>query len=141
MHAASLSQVIAHELLEKWGIDGFLDHVVDIENFYMKRRDLMIEAANKHLTGLCDWSVPQGGMFLWMKLSVDNIDDTWDMLLKRGLEKNIMLLPGHGFMPVSGETKAKSTHMRAAFSVASEENFDVAFKRLAELIKEEQNRK
>ena len=72
---------------------------------------------------------------MWFK--VHNIEDTWDLLLKRGIEKNIMLLPGKGFMPgLSDNTKCN--YMRAAFSVAKEEDFDVAFARLAQLIKDEQ---
>ena len=73
--------------------------------------------------------------FLWLK--VHNIEDTWDMLLKRGIEKNIMLLPGKGFMPGLSDN-SKCNYMRAAFSVAAEEDFDVAFARLAQLIKDEQ---
>lgn len=133
LHASSLSQVIAYELLERWGIDGFMSHVEKIEDFYRHRRDMMLNAADKHLTGLCQWSVPEGGMFLWF--NVPGVNDTWDMLLKRGLEKNIMLLPGHAFKPGTG-TK-KSSNMRAAFSVAAESDFEVAFERLAQLIKEE----
>jgi len=134
LHASSLSQVIAYELLNQWEIKGFLEHVDYIEDFYRRRRDLMVDAASKHLDGLCQWSVPDGGMFLWMK--VPEISDTWSMLMQRGLEKNIMLLPGKGFMPV-GE---HSCYMRAAFSVAQEDKFDVAFERLAQLIKDEINR-
>lgn len=137
LHASSMSQVIAHELLKMWGIEGFMDHVTSIEAFYQRRRDIMIEAAHKHLTGLADFSVPDGGMFLWMQ--APNVIDTWDMLLKRGLSKNIMLLPGHAFMPKNASESPKAiNHMRAAFSVASEKDFDVAFERLAELIREEQ---
>ncbi len=43
-------------------------HVVEIEEFYKRRRDAMHEAATRHLTGLCEWSLPQGGMFLWIKV-------------------------------------------------------------------------
>jgi len=135
LHASSLSQVIASELLQRWGLKGFLQHVNAIETFYERRRDLMVAAADKHLTGLCEFSVPEGGMFLWLK--VHNIEDTWDMLLKRGIEKNIMLLPGKGFMPGLSDN-SKCNYMRAAFSVAAEEDFDVAFARLAQLIKDEQ---
>ena len=28
----------------------------------------MVAAADKHLTGLVEYNVPQGGMFLWMKV-------------------------------------------------------------------------
>ena len=70
-----------------------------------------------------------------------SVTDTWDMLLKRGLSKNIMLLPGHAFMPKNAVQKSGKNvnHMRAAFSVASENDFDVAFERLANLIREEQD--
>lgn len=137
LHASSLSQVIASELLHKWGIEGFMAHVGRIEDFYRKRRDIMHAAASLHLSDLCEWSVPQGGMFLWLK--VPSIPDTWDMLLKRGMEKNIMLLPGRGFMPGSSRKEgSQCSYMRAAFSVASESDFDVAFARLANLIREEQ---
>ena len=27
----------------------------------------MHAAASKHLAGLCEWSLPKGGMFLWIK--------------------------------------------------------------------------
>lgn len=141
LHATSLSQVIASELLHKWAIKGFLSHVNQIEDFYRRRRDLMNEAATKHLTGICEWSLPEGGMFFWLK--VPGVKDTWDMILTRGLEKNIMLLPGHGFMPGlsrrSNEDQ-RCSYMRAAFSVASEKDFDVAFARLSDLIREEQCR-
>ena len=126
--------------LQIWGIEGFMNHVESIEAFYQRRRDIMLEAANKHLTGLVTWSVPDGGMFLWMQ--VPQVTDTWDMLLKRGLSKNIMLLPGHAFMPKNAAEKSGGknvNHMRAAFSVASESDFDVAFERLADLIREEQD--
>ena len=51
-------------LLQMWGIEGFMDHVTSIEAFYQRRRDIMLEAAHKHLTGLADFAVPDGGMFL-----------------------------------------------------------------------------
>ena len=47
-----------------WGIEGFMNHVTSIEAFYQRRRDIMLEAANKHLTGLAEFSSPDGGMFL-----------------------------------------------------------------------------
>lgn len=49
-----------------------------------------------------------------------------------------MLLPGKGFKPGLDADDAKCNYMRAAFSVAAEEDFDVAFARLAQLIRDEQ---
>ena len=43
-------------------------------------RDAMLAAADRHLAGLCEYSVPQGGMFLWMR--VPGLSSTWDMIMK-----------------------------------------------------------
>ena len=51
-------------LIQLWGIEGFMNHVTSIEEFYQRRRDIMLDAANKHLTGLAEFSSPDGGMFL-----------------------------------------------------------------------------
>ena len=52
----------------------------------------MLAAADKHLAGLCEYSVPLGGMFLWIR--VPGIRDTWQMIMERAMEKSIMLMPG-----------------------------------------------
>jgi hypothetical protein len=39
------------ELLNEWGISGFMDHVATVEEFYRSRRDRMQQAAEKHLGG------------------------------------------------------------------------------------------
>ena len=31
----------------------------------------MHAAASKHLAGLCEWSLPKGGMFLWIKVRME----------------------------------------------------------------------
>ena len=92
LHASSLSQVITHKLLESWGHEGFFTHIASVEGFYKARRDAMLAAADKHLAGLCEYSVPLGGMFLWIK--VPGIRDTWQMIMERAMQKNIMLMPG-----------------------------------------------
>ena len=51
LHATSLSQFVVLELLKQWGQEGFFKHVGRIEDFYRERRDAMVAAAEKHLTG------------------------------------------------------------------------------------------
>merc|ERR1712059_199440 len=132
LHASSLSQVVTAALLDQWGHQGFLDHVDEVEGFYKAGRDLMVVAADKHLTGLVEYSVPAGGMFLWMR--VPGLSSTWDMIMERGLKKNIMLMPGKAFQP---DPSLPCNYMRAAFSIAPEEMFEPAMERLADLIREE----
>ena len=68
LHASSLSQVIISEMLSRWDIEGLERHIQEVEDFYRARRDAMHAAASRHLTGLCEWSLPRGGMFLWIKV-------------------------------------------------------------------------
>jgi DNA-binding transcriptional MocR family regulator len=42
-------------------------HIDEVEDFYRFRRDAMHQAAEKHLSGLCQWTKPNGGMFLWIR--------------------------------------------------------------------------
>jgi len=135
LHASSLSQVMTSRLLEQWGHQGFLEHVSKVESFYAGRRDRMLAAADRHLAGLCDYGAPGGGMFLWIK--VDGVQSTWDMIMERGLARNIMLMPGRAFQP---DGSRGCSYLRAAFSIAPEESFDTAMERLAELIKDEKSR-
>jgi len=132
INAASLSQVVTNELLKQWGDHGLSDHVAKVAQFYEERRDAMLAAADKHLTGLCEWSIPKSGMFLWIK--VHGVEDTWDMIMERAMEKNVMLLPGKAF---STQPEKGCGYLRAAYSVAPVDKMDVAFERLATLIKEE----
>ena len=60
--------MVTASLLEQWGRPGFYAHVDEVEAFYKRRRDLMVEAAEEHLGGLVEFSVPLGGMFLWIKV-------------------------------------------------------------------------
>ena len=92
----------------------------------------MVAAADKHLKGVCEYSVPLGGMFLWIK--IDKLTSTWDMIMERAMKKNIMLMPGRAFQP---DVNKPCQYLRAAFSIAPEEKFEPAMARLAELIKDE----
>ena len=92
----------------------------------------MVEAADRHLKGVCEYSVPLGGMFLWIR--VPELNSTWDMIMERAMKKNIMLMPGKAFQP---DVNKPCQYLRAAFSIAKEDKFDSAMERLADLIREE----
>lgn len=51
MHSSSLSQVLLYKLLANWGREGLVSHFMHIKNFYRKKRDYMIRAMKRELTG------------------------------------------------------------------------------------------
>ncbi|XP_034240774.1 kynurenine/alpha-aminoadipate aminotransferase, mitochondrial-like isoform X2 [Thrips palmi] len=133
LQTSSLSQVLAHQLLQRWGDNKLQQHYKNVREFYKERRDAMLEAANKYLKGLAEWNVPTGGMFLWIKCN--GVTDTNEMVMTRGLGKQIILVPGRCF---DVDPSKPSPYIRAAFSLATKDDIDLGMMRLRDLIKEEQ---
>ncbi|XP_076178119.1 kynurenine/alpha-aminoadipate aminotransferase, mitochondrial [Ptiloglossa arizonensis] len=132
LHAPTLSQVIMYKLMKIWGYDGLMNHFKWIRCFYKKRRDTIAALAEKHLNGLAEFTLPKGGFFLWIK--VHGIEDTWKMIMQRGVKEGVIMAPGGAFM----EDPSKPCNaIRASFAKATYEEMDIALERLAELIRYE----
>jgi len=132
MHCSSMSQMMVLAFLRHRGHDGFLQHVDLVTDFYRSQKNLAAAAAKTHLLGVAEWSEPKGGMFLWIK--VPGIADTKAMIEEKAMAKEVLLVPGCAF---EVDETAPSQYLRAAFSVATGEQIDVAFQRLRILIEEE----
>lgn len=132
MHTPTMSQVMMSDLLNRWGISGLESHVYSVKEFYKSQKDLMVAAAKKWLTGLAEWNEPTAGMFLWIKLK--GIEDTKYLIEEKAQKKEVLLVPGYAFMP---DPTKPCPYVRASYSLATPEQMDKAFERLAELIKEE----
>ncbi|KAL1110426.1 hypothetical protein AAG570_007957 [Ranatra chinensis] len=72
-----------------------LKHFKSVREFYRMKRDQMLSAVTKHLTGLAEWCVPDGGLFLWLKLN--GIEDTYEMAMNRCIKNSLVIIPGHPF--------------------------------------------
>uniref|UniRef100_A0A8C9UJS0 Kynurenine/alpha-aminoadipate aminotransferase, mitochondrial n=1 Tax=Spermophilus dauricus TaxID=99837 RepID=A0A8C9UJS0_SPEDA len=131
LHPCTFSQFMVLELLQQWGEEGFLAHVQRVTDFYRSQRDAVLAAADKWLSGLAEWNVPVAGMFLWIKIK--GIPDTEQLIKEKALKKEVLMLPGNAFYV---DSSAPSPYFRVSFSSVSPEQMDVAFQRLAQLIKE-----
>lgn len=131
MHPSTFAQLLVSQLLYQWGEEGFLGHVDRVIDFYRKQRDALMAAADKWLNGLAEWHVPTAGMFLWVKIK--GIHDVRKLIEEKAFKKEIFMLPGCGFYT---DSSAPCPYFRASFSSASPEQMDLAFQRLAQLIKE-----
>jgi len=81
LNPSGLSEVFAYTTLKEWGEEGFKKHILSIKKVYKERRDFFISLCEKYLKGLATWIVPNGGMFVWIKL--ENCDDSKDIILKK----------------------------------------------------------
>ncbi|KAL7641738.1 UNVERIFIED_CONTAM: hypothetical protein RMT77_007612 [Armadillidium vulgare] len=132
MHPSCLSQVVISEILTKWSTEGFENHVKDVRKLYSDRKEALNKAVKKHLSGLCEWNIPAGGMFLWLKVLV--LEDTEEMIVKRAFKKELILMTGNPFMI---DDKKPCPYLRLSYSFLPPEKFDEACRRTAELIREE----
>ncbi|XP_074397353.1 kynurenine/alpha-aminoadipate aminotransferase, mitochondrial isoform X2 [Zonotrichia albicollis] len=131
MHTSTFTQIMISQLLQQWGQKGFLEHIDRVVDFYRIQRDAMLTAADKWLKDLAEWYPPAAGMFLWIKIK--GISDTQQLIMEKALKKEVLLVPGGAFNIDSSEP---SSYVRASFSLPSPAQMDLAFKRLADLIKE-----
>eukprot|EP01027_Heterolobosea_sp_BB2_P012194 GEZU01017689.1.p1 GENE.GEZU01017689.1~~GEZU01017689.1.p1 ORF type:complete len:267 (+),score=96.48 GEZU01017689.1:158-958(+) len=130
LHTSGVSQAITSSLLKHWGVDGFLQHIKSMQQFYRQKRDAFLSLAEKHLTGLAEWNAPSAGMFVWIKLH--GVEDSKSLIEGKARDKKVILVPGQVFQP----NDKRGPFVRASFSMVSEEAMDEALARLAELLKE-----
>ncbi|KAI0215056.1 Kynurenine/alpha-aminoadipate aminotransferase, mitochondrial [Lamellibrachia satsuma] len=119
-HASSLSQALVSELLLLWGVKGYLKNAHSICNFYQSQRDLALTAAQKWLTDLADWRIPQAGMFLWLKVKA--IRDTKYLIEVRALKKQVLFVAGCHFM---ADADKPCPFIRVSYSLATPVQLDL----------------
>ncbi|CAO3657714.1 unnamed protein product [Umbelopsis ramanniana] len=132
LQASGVPQAMAATLLNQWGLEGFFKHIDSVGEFYREKRDVFLECAERRLKGYAEWTVPQAGMFVWLKL-LNGITDSNKLITSSAVEKKVLAVPGVAFVP-SGEP---TPYVRVSFSNVTPENMDEALKRLAEVVKEQ----
>ncbi len=127
LHTSTFVQMMTHEVVKNNFLEGQLKV---IKEAYGKRRKLMLDTLAELFPTEASWTVPQGGLFLWVTLP-ENIR-TEDMLSK-AVERKVAYVPGAPFFPNGGGENT----MRLNFSNASEEEIVEGMTRLSEVIKNE----
>jgi 2-aminoadipate transaminase len=91
LHTPGFNQRVVYEVIK----DGFLDqHVPKIRAKYKANRDAMAAALKEHLPAGCEWQMPAGGMFFWIRLP-EGLDAM--ALLPKAVDAGIAFVPGAAF--------------------------------------------
>lgn len=119
------TQRVTARFIEK----GYMrDHISKIIDLYRPRRDAMLKALESYMPDGAQWTVPEGGMFIWVTFDKD-IDT--DRLFDLAIENKVAFIPGSKFYP---EGTIKTNEIRLNFSYATEELIDEGVQRLAQLL-------
>lgn len=123
----TFAQYIAYEYIS----GGYLDTQVEqIKTLYKHKRDLMLGSIKKYFPPSIKYTMPKGGMFIWITLpkSIDT-----GLMFQKALTKKIAYVIGEAFFPEGGNYNS----MRLNFSYSTDEDIVRGIKRLAEVINEE----
>lgn len=125
LESSQLLQRVATEFLTR----GYLEaHVQALNAANLTRRNAMLAALERELGSLATWTVPEGGLFLWVTLS-ERLDT--EALFPMALDHHVAYIPGVHFAAEGGYGSA----LRLNYSNATPERIDEGIRRLAEVIR------
>ncbi len=126
LHTPTFNQLIAAESLRRGVVDN---HIPKVKEAYRRKRDVMLETLEEHMSDVATWTKPVGGLFIFVFL--DESIDTKEML-PEALSEGVAYVPGSAFY-VDGSGR---NTMRLNFSFPKEEEIRAAISRLAKVVKE-----
>lgn len=145
------SQILAFKLLEEsWGHRGLIDRLIQLSVEYSRRRDTLIEACQRYLSGkACQCTIPSAGMFLWIRINPAEHPEAkavkcaggQDLTLLVKLEDRIYKKAmGFGVLISKGSWFASSSELpgdlsfRLTFAAAAHNDLKVAVQRFAQAL-------
>ncbi len=126
LHSNQFAQCVLIKYLEMGKFDK---HVLKIKEMYNSHREVMISSMNMHFPSDIKYTIPEGGMFLWVTLP-NNISSM--KLFNIAIKNKVAFVPGHPFYIGKTETNT----LRLSFSNVDEETIEIGIKRLGQALKE-----
>ncbi|MGG1660637.1 PLP-dependent aminotransferase family protein [Brevibacillus sp. NRS-1366] len=122
--SSALSQWVAAE----WLSSGmYQQHLAQIRIALRDRRERTCQALSRCFGELADWSIPEGGFYIWLRLRQAVSMRT---LFSKALAEGILLNPGYIY------DQTDSNHLRVSYAYADEEDLEHALFTLSRLVKE-----
>jgi 2-aminoadipate transaminase len=127
LHTPSFTQRIVHETIK----DGFLDtHIPEIRRLYAKQCAVMLDALSRHFPVQVQWTRPEGGMFIWVRLPA-GLDSA--RLLEKAIAQKIAFVPGAPFFA----NEPQHNTLRLSFVTVPPEKIEEGIAKLGQLIRQE----
>jgi 2-aminoadipate transaminase len=126
LHTSYIGQRIIHKYLE----DNILDnHIAKIISAYGHQREAMVNALMAYMPNDVNYTMPEGGMFLWITLPHGKSAMN---LFNKCIEKKLAFVPGNPFYI----NKTDVSTLRLNFSCSDEKTIFEGIERMAETLKE-----
>jgi 2-aminoadipate transaminase len=126
LNSPTFTQLIVAEYIKR----GLLTAQIErIRKLYARKRKVMLDALEKYMPKGVEWTKPEGGLFLWLKLPTEMSANN---LFPKAIEYKVAYVIGSAF---HCNGKGQNT-MRLNFSYSSDEQIEEGIKRLAKMIRE-----
>jgi DNA-binding transcriptional MocR family regulator len=124
-HMANLNQLIVADMVS----DGTFDeHLIELRTEHRRRRDAMMSALERRgASGLLQWAVPDGGLYLWCRLTGRLKASS---VQKQALAESVAFVKGEAFYV----DQAGERELRVCFSSVQPSRADDIAKRLLRAI-------
>lgn len=127
VHTSSVTQAIVERLVT--GEDQWFDRVArDAAALYRERAGVLVDALHEHLPGAFEIQAPEGGLFLWPRLTDDGLDPA--ALFRRAAANGVVYQQGEYFA-ADPRQRSSARHLRFAYSDRTPEELREAVRRLA----------
>lgn len=127
IESAALIQRAVYEFLSRGNL---APHLTWLNALNRERRDAMLAALNAHLSDIAHWTVPTGGLFIWVTLP--ETIDTWAMIAA-AINHNVAYVPGTTFAVNGGQLNA----LRLSYSNVTPGQIDEGIERLSRVIRQQ----
>ncbi|WDH98349.1 PLP-dependent aminotransferase family protein [Paenibacillus urinalis] len=119
---------LAQDAAELWLREGYHDvHLHRTRLALQHRRDYVLELLQRHFAGLAEWNVPQGGFYMWIRLSSGIRSDK---LFRRALAERILINPGNIY------DRMEQDYIRLSYAFASLSELQAGIVTLAGIMRE-----
>jgi 2-aminoadipate transaminase len=127
VHTSSLTQALVERLVTR--DDDWYDEVVhSATRLYRERAGVLVDALHEQLPGAFEIRPPEGGLFLWPRLTDDTIDPT--ALFRQAAAEGVVYQQGE-FFAAGPERRSAARHLRFAYSDRTPAELTEAVRRLA----------
>ena len=128
-HTSTFAQATAAQYLKSGAMPATLAHVREV---YARRAKAMGDALREHLGDAVEFLQPQGGLFLWVRLTGKGgaLADAGE-LAKRAIAQGVAFVPGAPFFAQNPD----ATSFRLSFATADEDKIREGIARLAQALK------
>lgn len=126
LHSPTINQAVMHDV----AVRHYDAHTAMLRDAYGRRRDLLLQALERHMPDGTTWTKPEGGMFIWVTLP-EGMDGA--ALLARSIEtEHVAFVPGQAFHA----DRSGANTLRLSFSLADEAAAEEGMLRLGRLIRQ-----